>query len=98
MKEKLDINALLNKVEYKDLVRRYIMLIVALFIYGVTYNMFFVNTGLILGGSGGIAILLKNYLSPSVTIACFSVLGLLLSIICLKVMFILWDYALCMQL
>ena len=57
------------------------MLIVALFIYGVTYNMFFVNTGLILGGSGGIAILLKNYLSPSVTIACFSVFGLLLSII-----------------
>ena len=34
MKEKLDINTLLNKVEYKDLVRRYIMLIVALFIYG----------------------------------------------------------------
>ena len=79
MKEKMDINTLLNKVEYKDLIRRYIMLIIALFLYAVTYNLFFVNTGLILGGSGGIAILLKNFLTPSLTILCFSILSLLLS-------------------
>ena len=79
MKEKLDINSLLNKVENKDLIKRYIMLIIALFIYAVAYNMFFVNTGLILGGSGGIAILVKDFLKPSITIAIISVVSLILS-------------------
>ena len=81
MKEKVDINSLLNKVENKDLIKRYIMLIIALFIYAVAYNMFFVNTGLILGGSGGIAILLKDFLRPSITIAALSVISLILSAI-----------------
>ena len=80
MKEKIDINSLLNKVEYKDLIKRYIMLIISLLIYGVTYNIFFVNTGLILGGSGGIAILLKNYLTPSLTIFILSIISLILSV------------------
>ena len=62
MKEKIDINDLLSRVENKDLIKRYTMLIISLIIYAVAYNMFFVNTGLILGGSGGIAILLKNYI------------------------------------
>ncbi len=81
MNKKLDINTLLNKVEYKDLIRRYIMLITSLIIYAIGYNLFFVNTGLILGGSGGIAILLKDYLTPSLTILCISLLSLVLSII-----------------
>ena len=81
MKEKLDIKRLNAKVENKDLIRRYIMLIVSLIIYSVAYNLFFVNTGLILGGSGGIAILLKNYLTPSLTILCISILSLVLSMI-----------------
>lgn len=79
MKEKMDINVLLKKVENKDLIKRYIMLIIALFIYAVAYNMFFVNTGLILGGSGGIAILLKKFITPSVTILGLSILSLILS-------------------
>lgn len=81
MKNKLDINALLNKVEYKDLIRRYIMLIISLIIYAITYNTFFVKTGLILGGSGGIAILFKEYLTPSLTVLLLSILSLLLSLI-----------------
>ena len=81
MNKKLDINALLNKVEYKDLIRRYIMLIVSLIIYAVAYNTFFVNTGLILGGSGGIAILFKEYLTPSLTVLLLSILSLLLSLV-----------------
>ena len=79
MKEKLDINSLLNQVENKDLIRRYLLLIIALFIYAVAYNMFFVNTGLMLGGSGGIAILLKDFFSPSLTIAVLSIISLILS-------------------
>ena len=79
MKEKLDINSLLNQVENKDLIRRYLLLIISLFIYAIAYNMFFVNTGLMLGGSGGIAILLKDFFSPSLTIAALSIISLILS-------------------
>ncbi len=79
MKERIDINSLLKKVENKDLIKRYIMLIISLFIYAVAYNMFFVNTGLILGGSGGIAILFKDFLRPSITIAALSIISLILS-------------------
>ena len=79
MKEKLDINSLLNQVENKDLIRRYLLLIISLFIYAIAYNMFFVNTGLMLGGSGGIAILLKDFFSPSLTIAVLSIISLILS-------------------
>ena len=81
MKEKIDINDLLSRVENKDLIKRYTMLIISLIIYAVAYNMFFVNTGLILGGSGGIAILLKNYISPSLTILALSIISLILSMI-----------------
>ena len=79
MKDKLDINKLLDKIEYKDLIRRYIMLIISLILYAITYNIFFVNTDLMLGGTGGIAILLKNYLTPSLTILIFSIFSLILS-------------------
>ena len=81
MKEKIDINNLLNKVENKDLIRRYIMLIFAVFLYAVTYNLFFVNTDLILGGSGGIAILLKKFFTPSLTILALCIFSLILSAI-----------------
>ena len=81
MKEKIDINDLLSRVENKDLIKRYTMLIISLIIYAVAYNMFFVNTGLILGGSGGIAILLKSYITPSLTILALSIISLILSMI-----------------
>lgn len=79
MKEKIDINTLLNKVENKDLIKRYILLIISVLLYALAYNIFFVKTNLILGGSGGIAILLKNYFSPSLTILVLSVISLILS-------------------
>ena len=81
MKEKIDINNLLNKVENKDLIKRYAMLIFAIFLYAVSYNLFFVNTDLILGGTGGIAILLKKFFTPSLTILVFGVFSLILSAI-----------------
>ena len=79
MKEKIDINTLLNKVENKDLIKRYILLIISVLLYALAYNIFFVKTNLILGGSGGIAILLKNYFSPSLTILVLSIISLILS-------------------
>ena len=73
--------SILNNVESKNLFKRYMMFILGLFIYAIAYNVFFVQTDLILGGSGGIAILLKKFFNPSVTILFLSVISLLLSAI-----------------
>ena len=73
---------ILDKIQNKSIVRRYIIFILSLLLYAITYNVFFVKTDLILGGSGGIALLFKNYLSPSITIGLLSILS-----ICLSMMF-----------
>ena len=72
---------ILDRIQNKALVRRYLIFIFALLLYAVTYNAFFVKTDLILGGSGGIALLFKNYLSPSITIGLLSILSLGLSVL-----------------
>lgn len=79
---------IINKIENKALIRRYIIFILALLLYAITYNVFFVKTDLILGGSGGIAILFKNYLSPSITIGLLSLLSILLSILFMDKQFV----------
>lgn len=79
MKEKIDIKQLLGFVENKNLVTRYILFIISIFLYAVTYNIFFVNTDLMLGGSGGIAILFKQFLSPSLTILILCIISVILS-------------------
>lgn len=72
---------ILDRIQNKALVRRYLIFIFALLLYAVAYNVFFVKTDLILGGSGGIALLFKNYLSPSITIGLLSILSLGLSVL-----------------
>ncbi len=79
---------ILDRIQNKALVRRYLIFVFALLLYAITYNLFFVKTDLILGGSGGIALLFKNYLSPSITIALISVLSLGLSILFMDKQFI----------
>lgn len=79
---------ILDRIQNKALVRRYLIFIFALLLYAITYNLFFVKTDLILGGSGGIALLFKNYLSPSITIALISILSLGLSILFMDKQFI----------
>ena len=70
-----------NRIENKDLLKRYILLVIGLLIYSVAYNVFFVPNNLVYGGSGGIATILKDFFSPSFTIMCLSILSLLLAII-----------------
>lgn len=86
-------NTILNKIENKALIRRYIIFIFAIFVYAVAYNIFFVKTNLILGGSGGIAILFKKSLSPSVTIGLLSILSILLSIVLMDKQFVINSIA-----
>lgn len=73
---------IIDKIQSKALIRRYIVFVFAILLYAITYNIFFVKTDLILGGSGGIALLFKNYLSPSITIGLLSILS-----VCLSIMF-----------
>ena len=79
-KEKRIERTILDKIQNKALVRRYIIFVFALLVYAITYNLFFVQTNLILGGSGGIALLFKSYLTPSITIGLISLLSFGLSI------------------
>jgi len=72
---------ILDRIQNKSIVRRYIVFVLSILLYAITYNVFFVKTDLILGGSGGIALLFKNYLSPSITIGLLSILSICLSII-----------------
>ena len=79
---------ILDKIQNKSLFKRYIMFLFSIVLYAIVYNVFFVQTDLILGGSGGIAILFKKYLSPSITIGLFSILGILLSLVFMDKQFV----------
>ena len=70
-----------SKIENKDLLKRYVLLVIGLLIYSTAYNVFFVPNNLVYGGSGGIAIILKDYFNPSFTILCLSIIALILGMI-----------------
>ena len=80
-KKKISYDNILNIIENKNLLKRYVMLVIGLLIYSITYNSFFVNNNLVFGGSSSIATILKDYINPSVTIMFVSIVSLLLSFI-----------------
>ena len=72
----VDTKDILNKIENKNLFKRYFMLVVGLLIYSVAYNVFFVPNNLLFGGTTGIAIIVKEYIDPSLTILFISVFSI----------------------
>ena len=80
-KKKISYDNILNIIENKNLLKRYVMLVIGLLIYSITYNSFFVNNNLVFGGSSSVATILKDYINPSVTIMFISIVSLLLSFI-----------------
>jgi len=72
---------IINLVEKKDLFKRYFIFILGLFISALAYNLFFLKTGLMSGGAGGVAILFKGLIDPSITILVISIVGLILGAI-----------------
>jgi uncharacterized membrane-anchored protein YitT (DUF2179 family) len=72
---------IINSIEKKALIRRYALFIFGLFISALAYNLFFLKTGLMSGGSGGVAILFKDKIDPSLTILVISITGLVLGAI-----------------
>jgi len=91
-KGKID-KTILDRIQNKYLIKRYVMFLLAVVIYAFTYNIFFIKTDLILGGSGGIAILFKQYLTPSITIGLLSLLSILLSLIFMDRQFVINSVA-----
>ena len=80
-KRKLVDEDILGIIENKNLVKRYVVLIVGLFISALTYNLFFLRNNLVYGGSGGIATIFQEYLDPSLTIFIVCMICLVLSFI-----------------
>ena len=74
---------ILDEIENKHLVRRYILLIIGVLLYAIGYNAFFVPNNLVFGGSGGIALIIKDYVDPSITIMVISIVALILGYITL---------------
>lgn len=72
---------ILDEIENKNLLQRYVMLIAGVLIYAIGYNAFFVPNNLVFGGSGGIALILKDYIDPSITIMAISIIALVLAFI-----------------
>lgn len=75
-------NRRINKmIKRKDIIRRYIFLLLAIFLYACTYNLFLLPNNIVAGGVSGIAIITKDFLDPSVVIFTLSFILLVMSYI-----------------
>ncbi|MBQ3475510.1 MAG: YitT family protein [Bacilli bacterium] len=72
---------IIYEIENKNIVKRYILLIIGSLIYSIAYNVFFVPNNLVYGGSGGIAMIIKDYIDPSITIMTISIIAFILGYI-----------------
>ena len=72
---------IIYEIENKNIIKRYILLIIGSLIYSIAYNVFFVPNNLVYGGSGGIAMIIKDYIDPSITIMAISIIAFILGYI-----------------
>jgi uncharacterized membrane-anchored protein YitT (DUF2179 family) len=72
-------NNIINIISKKDLFKRYFYLIIGLFVYACTFNLFMLPNEIVAGGLGGIAIIMKDVISPSLLIFILSVILLIMS-------------------
>ncbi len=82
-KPKEDMKEVLNKIDHKNMVMRYLMLIIALFLLALAYNLFFVSGKIVTGGVSGLAIIIEEilHISPSLFIFVVNILLILISFI-----------------
>lgn len=80
-KNPIDMEQIIKKIDGKHLVRRYIILILALLLSAASYNLFFVSGKIVVGGVSGIAIIVEELLNldPSIFILSVNVILLILS-------------------
>lgn len=70
---------LLKLVQKKDLFMRYILLLIGVFIYACTFNLLILPNNFVVGGIGGISVITKNIIDPSILIFILSVILLIMS-------------------
>lgn len=80
-KNPIDMEQLVKKIDGKHLVRRYIILILALLLSATSYNLFFVSGKIVTGGVSGTAIIIEELLNidRSVFILVVNVILIVLS-------------------
>lgn len=78
IKEKRKENVL-QLVEKTHLLKRYFLLVIAIGIYAVAYNLFFYKNNIVYGGASGISIITQNFIEPSIMIFILNVFFLVLS-------------------
>ena len=83
--KKIKNNHILEKIESKYKVRRYIQLIIGVFIIAAVFNIFFLPNDIVFGGVSGLSIVIKEVLpiDPSTFIMITSLLLLVLSFLVL---------------
>lgn len=70
---------ILQLVEKTHLLKRYFLLVIAVIIYAVSYNLFFFRNNIVYGGASGISIITQNFVDPSIMILILNVFFLTLS-------------------
>ncbi len=78
LKEKRKQN-ILQLVEKTHLLKRYVLLVIAVVIYAVAYNLFFFKNNIVYGGASGISIITQSLIDPSIMILILNVFFLTLS-------------------
>lgn len=70
---------ILRAVEHAHLFKRYFFLIVGVFIYAVSFNLFFLKNNIVYGGVAGISIITQKFINPTIMITILSVILLIIS-------------------
>ena len=80
-KKNIDMEILIKNIDKKNLIRRYILLIFALFLSALSYNLFFVSGKIVVGGVSGIAIIIEEILNidPSIFILIVNLILIIFS-------------------
>lgn len=78
-KKELKINEIIKKATKKDLLKRYIFLIIGCFITAFGFNVFFLQYNLVCTGISGLSVVLQKFFEPSKLILIINVVLLILS-------------------
>lgn len=86
-KGKESTKSILENIKKKKLVRRYLILLISLFISAIYFNLLQLPSEIVTGGSSGISIILKHYfnLNPSTVILIISIILLIIGAIFLGI-------------
>lgn len=74
-----DVNSIMNVIGKRHLLKRYFMTIIGIFLYACSFNLFMLKNEIVAGGVGGISIITKIIIEPSLMIFILSIILLTMS-------------------